>query len=91
MAEATGEQRAYIMYLARSGEYSFREWIQTSGTRPRSDSAIREHVEASSQYYIFRARSQLRTDCLEAGWIQAWSEGSEKYAVSPPGFEQIAN
>ncbi len=91
MSTATVEQRAYLIDLATSGEERQREWIKSKVTRQHSQTGVPELIEAARRRYVFRPPSHLRTDCLEADWIQPWSLDTEKYAVTPPGFAQISD
>ena len=91
MITATVKQRAYLIDLAISGEERQRAWIKSKVTRRHSQTGVPELIEAAFRRYVFRPPSHLRTDCLEADWIQPWSLGTEKYAVTPSGFVQIAD
>jgi len=90
MTTATVEQRAYLINLATSGEERQREWIKSKVAR-RSQTGVPELIEAAFRRYVFRPPSHLRTDCLEADWIEPWSPDTEKYAVTPSGFVQISD
>ena len=91
MAEATGKQLAFLLKIAERGYERQGEWIQSSGTRQRSQSGVAEMIEVEFQRYVTVPDSETKTECLEAGWIEPWREGPAKYAVTSLGFEQIAN
>jgi hypothetical protein len=91
--EATVGQRLLLIDIARRGEEHQREWIQSNGTRPRSQSGVREIIEVEYQRYVIVPPSQteVKNECLEAGWIEPWRDGPAKYALTPLGFAQIAD
>ena len=91
--EATGRQRAFLLDIAGHGEQQQREWIQSSGTRQRSQSGVREIIDVAYRRYVTAPTSQtkIKNECLEAGWIEPWRDGPAKYALTPLGFAQIAD